>query len=81
MAKDGEGKMYVDLADFYTWLIKHNAPELQGMEYVIGVPKMNLGTGELEINYAFSNTETSPTDWAEKPKAVLEIEALQKGKS
>lgn len=61
-----EGEIEIDLVDFWAWMVKHHAPQLEGMETSYGVPRIEKGSGVMVITFAASS-DGSPADWAEKP--------------
>ncbi len=64
-----EGKLEIDLAEFWQWVDKY-VPN-QGHEYAFGVPVCNQDNQTMDITFAASN-ECDPRDWAEKPASIQE---------
>lgn len=79
MAHDGEGTIYIPLAEFWEFVQKY-APGDGSAEISFGVPRVEDGGEDLMISYAFS-TECPPSDWSKKPKAVTEWAELRAKKS
>jgi hypothetical protein len=70
----GEGTIEIDTTEFFEWLAQKHAKGLGEVYY--GVPRINKQNGTLEVDFAFS-TETNPSEWAEKPKAVTQWDELK----
>jgi hypothetical protein len=65
-----EGRIEIDLADFWEWVAKQHEP--MG-EITYGVPRINKSNSTLEIDFAACSDGT-PSDWAVKPVAVKQWE-------
>lgn len=74
MTTTSEGTVYISRTEFCSWIIKQT--KLKGKEVVFGIPRLNIETGEIQIDYAQSDKE-HPSSWSEKSKAVLENEKFE----
>ena len=75
MAYTAQGTIEIDMAEFTTWVYKNYMPA-QGVEFQLGVPRVNKSNQTLEIDFAMS-TDGNPRDWAETPDVVRQWDALK----
>jgi hypothetical protein len=73
MGANGEGTIYIPLAEFWTFVEKYNPAKCT--ETLFGVPR--VVDEDIVIDYAFS-TEDHPSSWAEKPKPASQWEKHRK---
>lgn len=75
MAMAGEGTIEIDIEEIYEFLGKRELKlhYEQGHLVVIGVPRFNRETRQLEIDYAFDSS-IPPSDWSVRPKAIKQWE-------
>jgi hypothetical protein len=74
MAFTLEGKIEIDLADFWTWVLNNHAPkDFNGCEVKFGVPRIDFENQIIVISTAIGS-DTDPSSWANPPKAVTEWE-------
>lgn len=71
MARLYEGKIIVNLDDFWEW-VRINF--VDSNDYIVyGVPKVNVIEKTFEIDFAASS-DGSPEEWPSKPKAIRQWE-------
>lgn len=75
MAYTAEGTIEIDMAEFTAWVYKNYLP-VQGVDFQLGVPRVNKSNETLEIDFAMA-TDGNPRDWAVKPKVVRQWEELK----
>lgn len=72
----GEGTIQIDIEEIYDYLEKSGALKMhveRGHLYILGVPRFNRDTKQLEIDYAFDSS-VEPASWHPKPKAATQWE-------
>lgn len=74
MAASYEGSIDIPLEDFWEFVAKYH--DKTSGEIAYGVPRFHKGGGYMEISFAVS-AEGHPGEWAAKPAAVTEWEALK----
>lgn len=74
MAHAGEGTAYIPMEDWLEFLQKY-MPGLGHAEFVVGPPR--LEDGRIVTDFAWSDDDSHPADWATTPKAVRQ-ESLSK---
>jgi hypothetical protein len=74
MAASFEGEVDIPLEEFWEFVAKFH-DKFSG-EVAYGVPKFHKNTGYLTISFAVGS-EGHPSEWAKKPAAVTEWEALK----
>ena len=75
MSFTAEGTIEIDLADFTEWIYENYLPT-KGVEFELGVPRVNKGNQVLEVDFAMA-TNCSPRDWFEKPDVLKQWEELK----
>lgn len=73
-----EGLIEINADEWREFIIEHlPGGDTHGC-FFFGPPLPNLSNNTIEINFAISSSEDiSPSDWAQKPKAVLQWEELE----
>jgi len=70
-----EGTIEISLEEFWDFVEKKH-PNDKGLEIRYGVPRINRENQTIDIDFAASS-ESNPSEWAVKPKAVTQWEELK----
>lgn len=75
MAFTSEGFIEIDLSEFNDWVYNNYFP-CKGVEFQLGVPRVNKSNQTIEIDFAMS-TDGHPCDWGVVPVAVTQWKELK----
>lgn len=72
MSFTAEGTIEIDMEDFTCWIYE-NYLFTQGVEFQLGIPRVNKSNQTLEVDFAMG-TDTNPKNWSKIPKAIQQWE-------
>ena len=68
-----DGVIELSREEFEEWLNKYHAPVGKG-PIAYGVPRVNKSNQTIEIAFAAGSDDAPPYQWADKPRAIVELE-------
>ncbi|AEC53205.1 hypothetical protein SCRM01_259 [Synechococcus phage S-CRM01] len=75
MSYTAQGTIEIDMADFTRWVYENYLPA-RGVEFQLGVPRVNKSNETMEIDFAMA-TDCNPREWVVKPDVCRQWNELK----